>query len=110
LERENLFLIHLDDRGEWFRFHHLFQELLQEMLRTHLSADEINALYLRASHWFSGKNLVGDAIHYALFAGDTGFAADMVIRNRYGLMNTEQWHLLERWMMLLSTEIVDLAT
>ena len=106
LEVENLFLIPLDDRHEWFRFHHLFQEMLLHMLSASSRAGEIADLRMRASHWCAENNLLDEALRYALAAGKTDAAVDLVVRNRYELMNAEQWNRLDRWISQLPGEIV----
>jgi len=107
LECENLFLIPLDDQYQWFRFHHLFQEHLLELLKTQLNIEEISTLQMRASSWFSKNRLLDDAIRYALAAGENQAAVHLVEQHRYELMNTQQWHRLERWLNLLPAEVVD---
>ncbi len=62
LKRENLFLVPLDDRGEWFRFHHLFQQHLLTMLQGQVGAAEIAALRLRASRWYAENGLIEEAL------------------------------------------------
>jgi len=106
LQEDNLFLVPLDDRFEWFRFHHLFQQLLQDRLQEHLAPQEIAAAHRRASKWFAEQRLIGEAIRHALAAGDVQTAAHLVERHRYHLMNTEQWHRLERRLKLLPAEAV----
>lgn len=70
VEAANLFLVPLDATGEWYRYHHLFQEfLLAELRRTY--PDEIVSLYRRASDWFSAAGLFNEAVNYALLSGDT---------------------------------------
>jgi LuxR family maltose regulon positive regulatory protein len=106
LEHNNLFLIALDDQGEWFRFHHLFQGFLQDMLKTQLSPTDIAALYSRASEWCSKHHLLEEALQYALAAGEVENAVHLVESHRYELMDTEQWHRLERWLNFLPTNVV----
>lgn len=65
IENSNLFLIPLDEKREWFRYHHLFSELLQYRLR-HLFPGLIEELYHNASVWFEERESVNDAIYYAL--------------------------------------------
>ncbi len=65
LERSNLFLIPLDDRSEWFRYHHLFSELLQHRLRQ-LYPGLIEELYYNASVWFEERENFSEALNYAL--------------------------------------------
>ena len=74
LQRENLFLVPLDGRGEWFRFHHLFQQHLFGLLQAQLDAAEIAALRRRASHWYTENGLLQDLLQYALRAGDVDAA------------------------------------
>ena len=64
LLQENLFLFQLDDQGKWFRFHHLFRELLQEQLRAMMNDIEISALQKRAGRWHSEYDLVEEAFHF----------------------------------------------
>ncbi len=106
LECENLFLIPLDDRHHWFRFHHLFQELLSDILQKQFSAEEIAALRRRASKWFAENGLIDEALNYALDAGDIQSAAHLVKQHRYRLMNLDQWLHLERWIKLLPDQVV----
>jgi LuxR family transcriptional regulator, maltose regulon positive regulatory protein len=77
LERSNLFIIPLDDQRHWYRYHHLFAEVLQ----THLSEtlpDLTITLHLRASEWFDQNGLRSDAIRYALEAKDFQRAAGLI--------------------------------
>ena len=77
LERTNLFLIPLDKRQRWYRFHHLFQELLQQRLQTHCNQEEIATLHLRASAWYARQSLIEEAIRHALLAGDASRATQL---------------------------------
>jgi len=106
---ENLFLIPLDDQHLWFRFHHLFQELLLDMLNAQSNADELAALRMQASGWFATNNLVDEAIRYALAAGEVQTAVHLVEQNRYTLMNSENWHLLKNWLNLLPENVLRLS-
>jgi len=65
LERSNLFLIPLDDKREWFRYHHLFSELLQYRLRQ-LYPGLIEELYHNASVWFEEQQHIDEALNYVL--------------------------------------------
>ena len=79
LERSNLFLIPLDDQRQWYRYHHLFAEVLQAYLREARS-DWISELHRRASVWFEQNELVPDAIRHALAAKDFERAANLIER------------------------------
>jgi len=77
LERSNLFLIPLDDRRQWYRYHQLFADVLQEhLLGTH--PEWVSALHRRASEWYEKSNLPNDAIRHALAAEDFERAAILV--------------------------------
>lgn len=106
LQDDNLFLVTLDDEGRWFRFHHLFQALLQHLLQEQLTSDEIAGVHLRASAWCAENGLVDEAIQHALAAKDTPVAVQLVERHRYALMVAEQWRRLDRWLKLLPAEAV----
>jgi LuxR family transcriptional regulator, maltose regulon positive regulatory protein len=73
-ERENLFIVPLDDERSWYRYHHLFGELLRVRLR-HQMPDRLNFLYMRASEWYAATSSWREAIDYALLGGNTEQAA-----------------------------------
>ncbi len=76
LERANLFIIPLDNERCWYRYHHLFADLLRKRLRqTHL--DLIAKLHLRASAWYEQSDQLPEAIHHALAAEDFEQVADL---------------------------------
>ncbi|WP_322062902.1 LuxR C-terminal-related transcriptional regulator [Paraburkholderia sp. J63] len=74
LEQANLFVQGLDAQGTWYRYHHLFQEFLQQQLQL-TRADEIAALRSRASLWFRDHQLAEEALELARATGDTAFLA-----------------------------------
>jgi LuxR family maltose regulon positive regulatory protein len=78
LRHSNLFLIALDDEGIWFRFHHLFADLLRHRLHLSGDANVVVRLHLAASHWFEANRLTDEAITHALAAGDDTRAAELV--------------------------------
>ena len=75
IERSELFITPLDDRQEWYRYHHLFQELLQQRLSTEIRADQVTDLHRLASVWFEEHGFIDEALHHALAAGDLDLAA-----------------------------------
>ena len=79
LDHSNLFLIPLDDQREWYRYHHLFAEVLQSYLRQE-QPDQVPTLHQRASIWFEQNELPSDAIHHALAARDFDRAANLIER------------------------------
>src|SRR5947209_8713514 len=101
VERENLFLVPLDKRQGWYRFHHLFQGLLQQRLRTHCSQEELASLHRRASAWYAGQGLIEEAIRHTLLAGDASEARQLVEAQFFGAFEQEQLALVEHWLRLL---------
>ena len=69
LERANLFVVPLDNERRWYRYHHLFAELLQQRLGQTLSAGEIAQLYNQASAWYENNDIV-EAFRLAAAAQD----------------------------------------
>jgi LuxR family maltose regulon positive regulatory protein len=106
LVNANLFVIPLDNQGYWFRYHHLFQAFLQNMLRKQTGADRIAELHLIASNWFAGNGLIDEAIQHALAAGDNQVAVKLVIDNRYDLLNNSDFPRLSRWLRSLPEDAV----
>lgn len=98
LSAANLFLIPLDQEGWWFRYHHLFRDLLQHRLQRQHNADDIATLHSRASRWFEQNGLIDEALTHAFSAGQMDRAARIVSRQRYRLMNRAQWQRLERYL------------
>ena len=77
LERSNVFVIPLDDERRWYRYHHLFAQLLRDRLRP-TSPDRQAALHRAAYQWFAGAGEADLAIEHALAAGDFEVAKDLV--------------------------------
>jgi LuxR family transcriptional regulator, maltose regulon positive regulatory protein len=70
LDRANLFVVSLDNRREWYRYHHLFGELLRQRLSETIGPAELIGLYQAASAWFEQQGLIDEAIGFALKARD----------------------------------------
>jgi LuxR family transcriptional regulator, maltose regulon positive regulatory protein len=107
LQQADLFLAPLGERPEWFRYHHLFQQLLQQQLRQKFSPTEIAALHGRASAWLSANGYVEEALLQALAAQDTSSAVRLFTQQRRSLMDEERWHQLDRWLRLFPRAIID---
>ncbi len=107
LEQANLFIVALDTQGRWFRYHHLFQQILQNRLLRQAGLVEVAELHRRASAWLAGNGFVEEAIGHALAAGDEATAVQIVEVNRHEAMNQERWQRLEIWLRLLPRRIVD---
>ena len=105
LERSNLFVVPLDDKRHWFRYHHLFGDVLQSHMAME-RPDSVNDLHHRASLWFEQNNLHADAIHHAMKSGNVERAADL-IAVIWPLMNrTYQSATVIGWMRLLPEALI----
>jgi LuxR family transcriptional regulator, maltose regulon positive regulatory protein len=84
LERANLFIIPLDNERRWYRYHHLFADLLRQRLRQSVSSlsgdgrDEIDELHIRASQWYEDNALEVEAFQHAAAANDVERAARLI--------------------------------
>jgi LuxR family maltose regulon positive regulatory protein len=78
LDRANLFLVALDNRREWFRYHHLFAQLLRQRAGQVLDAGLLRELYQRAAQWHLSHGDPGEAVEYALAGGETELAASLM--------------------------------
>lgn len=107
LKKENLFLIPLDSEGLWFRYHHLFKTLLVNQLKRRCSTEEINALHVKASAWFSENGLIDEALNHARAGGNSAAEAQLIARHGFNLMDDEGWPRLERWLKSLPGDTVD---
>lgn len=105
LERSNLFLIALDDERGWYRYHHLFAELLRQRLRQ-LAPDETPLLLGRASEWCAASGYLEEAFQYALAAGDAQAAGDIVRREGYGLLRKGSLSTLIGWLKKLPEPVI----
>ena len=80
LKQQNVFVISLDDENYWFRYHHLFSDLLRMRLARG-GADRLRRLHDRAAHWYQDNGLIDQSLDHALKAGNDEFAADLVNRS-----------------------------
>ena len=81
LERANLFIVPLDNRRCWYRYHHLFADLLRARLH-HAQPDLAPLLHIRASVWLEQNGFITEAIHHLFTAHEIERAADLI--ERYG--------------------------
>jgi len=105
LQAQNLFVISLDHQDYWFRYHHLFQELLQRELSTSMAEDEIAEIHMRACLWFETHGYIEEAIEHALKAGDPLFAARIVERHCYQEIEADRNYVVGRWLASIPKDI-----
>jgi LuxR family maltose regulon positive regulatory protein len=105
VERANLFLVPLDDERRWWRYHHLFADLLRARLERE-RPERLQALHRNAATWCEGHGLVDDAIGHAVAAGDPWWAARLVERNAEALLQRGEGATVHRWLQALPAELV----
>lgn len=105
MEGSNLFLVPLDNRREWYRYHHLFGELLRHELAL-AAPDEIAQLHRRAADWHLSAGDVDEAVHHRVASGDLDAAADLIARHWAGYHRHGWTVTTERWLDLLPRERV----
>lgn len=107
IEAANLFLIPLDRERTWFRYHHLFAELLQSLLHTR-HPDSESVLHFRAAVWQSQHGLTMDAVHHALAAGNSDLAASLVEDCAMPLIMQSHIVRVREWLNSLPAEVIEL--
>ena len=105
LDRRNLFVIPLDARREWYRYHHLFADVLRARLLRE-EPDLVHELHRRASRWYEGHGDRSDAIRHALAGEDHERAADMIELAIPGLRQARQEATIRRWIEQLPDRLL----
>lgn len=94
--QSNMFIIELDDKQNWYRFHHLFNEHLNELLLTKYDKQTISDLVSKAADWFNRNNFHEEAIEYYLKANKVQKALDVFIKYRLTLISETRFQQLEK--------------
>jgi LuxR family transcriptional regulator, maltose regulon positive regulatory protein len=105
LERGNLFVMPLDDKRQWYRYHHLFADVLQAHYLKE-QPDQIPVRHRRASAWYEQHGLRSDAIRHALAAEDFARAAGLVEMAALAMLGSSQEATLHGWLTALPDEVV----
>ncbi len=106
LERANLFVVPLDNRQEWFRYHRLFADLLQRRLARLAAPEMVRELHRRASLWYAQRELWTEAVDHALTAGDEERAVDLVEQCRAEMFRRSEIVTFREWILRLPQELV----
>lgn len=105
LEHANLFIVPLDDERRWYRYHHLFSELLRRRLRqTH--PEWIASLHRRASRWFEQNGFIDEAIEHMICAGEFARAARLIEENADPLWKQGEHIKLRQWLAALPADLI----
>jgi LuxR family maltose regulon positive regulatory protein len=105
LERDNAFLVALDSKREWYRYHHLFSELLRhELARTDPTL--VPELHRRASAWYREAGAIHEAIEHATVAGDFAEAIELITAHWYEFLQRGRQETVAAWIDRLPSEAV----
>jgi LuxR family transcriptional regulator, maltose regulon positive regulatory protein len=105
IERANLFLVPLDNRRRWYRYHHLFGRLLLHELE-HAEPQLVPELHRRASAWHRAAGSIPEAIHHALEGGDVDTARELVAAHWNAFFNQGRLATVAGWLDRLPAETV----
>ena len=100
LERTNLFITPLDDESRWYRYHHLFAEVLQARLRQ-IQHGQIPELHRRAGNWFARQGMLDEAVQHELSGANFERAASLLDRVAGNMLRKGKAASLIRWLNAL---------
>jgi LuxR family maltose regulon positive regulatory protein len=106
LQQANLFVVPLDDEHYWYRYHHLFADLLGQRLRKEMSAPEIAELHRRAGAWHEANGSIAEAVKHALVADEPKRAANLVEQNLSRMTTGGELSTLLDWINELPEELI----
>jgi LuxR family maltose regulon positive regulatory protein len=106
LEHANLFIIPLDEERHWYRYHHLFADLLRQRLRQN-QPERLPVLHIKAAEWFNRQGLNRQAIRHFLAAKDYQGAAELIRVIAIDIMQQGEHTAVIRWINALPDELVE---
>ena len=107
LEQANLFILPLDNERHWYRYHHLFADLLKQRLNQSLDSSKVKELHLRASMWYEKNGLNMDAFNHAALAEDVDRAARLIGSERIPQHFQGAVRTILSWLESLEKEAMD---
>jgi LuxR family maltose regulon positive regulatory protein len=105
IERANLFLVPLDSKRQWYRYHHLFGTLLLHELQQ-AEPEVVPRLHRRASRWYRAEGSIPEAIHHAIAAGDWEEARELVAEHWNAFFNQGRLATVSTWLDQVPASLV----
>lgn len=105
LEDAHLFLLPQDDQRHWYRYHHLFAEMLRQRLQQ-VQPERVALLHQRASAWYEDHHLIREAVHHALAATDFDRAAQLIEQVADTMVKRGEVATLRTWLATLPDDLV----
>jgi len=106
LEQANLFIVRLDNRRRWYRYHRLFADLLRQRLDESATSQDIESLHQHASRWYEENGFLIQAVEHGLAAGDHENVIRLIEEGVSDLFQRSQLDILTRWWTQLPRELV----
>jgi LuxR family maltose regulon positive regulatory protein len=106
LEKANLFLVALDQRRQWYRYHHLFADFLLTQLHK-IQPQLVPELHARASRWFEAQSMINEAIQHALAASQPDQAGQLIEQVALPMLLSGEFGRVEHWMASLPVATVE---
>ncbi len=107
LESSNLFLTPLDAQRNWYRYHHLFAQLLHSRLLRDVPETAVAELHRRAAGWFAGQNLIEEAVAHARQIPDDDYTAQLIAAMPMpGILDQDGMSLIQQWVDALPSDVV----
>ena len=105
LDRANLFIVPLDEERRWYRYHHLFADLLRQRLHQ-TTPEQIPEMHIRASKWLEQNELIDEAIEYSMRAEAYERSAQLIEEHVSALWQRNEHGKLQHWLGLLPIECI----
>ena len=106
LDRANLFVVPLDEDRRWYRYHHLFADVLRQRLTRSVTGAAISALHGRASAWYEEQGLVAEAVQHALMMDDGSRAVQLIERHGLSIIVSGQVQTALNWLSRLPEDLL----
>ena len=107
LHKSNLFVIPLDDEGQWFRYHHLFSDLLKARLQQSQTAQAIAELHQRAAAWYEQEEMTPEAIEHALAAADYSHVVQLIGKVALPMILQAYVRTVEGWLQAIPQDYIE---
>lgn len=106
LKQSHMFLESLDTENIWYRFHRLFQNLLQKQLERSVSSEKIEELHKVASEWLVSNGFVEEGIKHAIRGQDFESAERIIQQHRHKELGRDRWNVVDKWLSMLPEEMI----
>jgi LuxR family maltose regulon positive regulatory protein len=106
LERSNLFLIPLDQECQWYRYHHLFADLLRARMQQTFSTQDVVLLHQQAAQWYEQNGFTLEAIHHASLTSNNEWVEQLIEKNYMEMFHRGDPSSMRFWTGKLSKELI----